>query len=179
MYGRKHEIINSKNNMKNLFAQSPYADSKIKEEKYIRKYLTKYTILRLGTIVGVSEGMRFHTAVNKFCYQASLNKPLTLWKKFYKKRPYLSIEDCFKTMNFIIQKNIFFGETLDVVSSNYTVEQIVNVIKKYTKVKKKFVNTEILNQNSYEVISDSLISKGLKLNHSITKNIEDTLKILK
>ena len=180
VYGRKHEIINSKNNMKNLFAQSPYADSKIKEEKYIRKYLTKYTILRLGTIVGVSEGMRFHTAVNKFCYQASLNKPLTLWKKFYKKkRPYLSIEDCFKTMNFIIKKNVFFGETLDVVSSNYTVEQIVNVIRKYTKVKKKFVNTEILNQNSYEVISDSLISKGLKLNHSITKNIEDTLKILK
>ena len=82
-------------------------------------------------------------------------------------------------MNFIIKKNVFFGETLDVVSSNYTVEQIVNVIRKYTKVKKKFVNTEILNQNSYEVISDSLISKGLKLNHSITKNIEDTLKILK
>ena len=77
------------------------------------------------------------------------------------------------------KKNVFFGETLDVVSSNYTVEQIVNVIRKYTKVKKKFVNTEILNQNSYEVISDSLISKGLKLNHSITKNIEDTLKILK
>ena len=180
VYGRKHEIINSKNNMKNLFAQSPYADSKIKEEKYIRTYLTKYTILRVGPIFGTSEGMRFHTAVNKFCYQASLNKPLTLWKKFYKKkRPYLSIEDCFKTMNFIIKKNVFFGETLDVVSSNYTVEQIVNVIRKYTKVKKKFVNTEILNQNSYEVISDSLISKGLKLNHSITKNIEDTLKILK
>ena len=61
-----------------------YNLSKIEEEKYIRRKLKNYVILRLGTIVGVSNGMRFHTAVNKFCYQSSLNQPLTIWKKFYK-----------------------------------------------------------------------------------------------
>ena len=40
----------------------------------------KFIILRFGTIYGVSSGMRFHTAVNKFCYQAAFNKPLTVWK---------------------------------------------------------------------------------------------------
>ena len=59
-----------------LFPQSPYAKIKLKEEKIIKANLKsgKYVIIRLGTIVGVSSGMRFHTAVNKFCYQASLNK---------------------------------------------------------------------------------------------------------
>jgi UDP-glucose 4-epimerase len=179
VYGKKFEVINSSNNMKNLFAQSPYAESKILEEKYIRKKLKKYTILRLGTIVGVSEGMRFHTAVNKFCYQASLKKPLTLWKKFYKKkRPYLTLKDCFKTINLVIKKNIFFGETLDVVTNNYTVEDIVKMIEKKIQIKKKFVNTEILNQNSYEVKSDKLIELGIHLKSNISEEIKKTLKIL-
>ena len=179
VYGKKFEIINSSNNMKNLFAQSPYAESKILEERYIRKKLRKYTILRLGTIVGVSEGIRFHTAVNKFCYQASLNKPLTIWRKFFKKkRPYLSLKDCTKTIKHIIKKNIFYGETLDVVSNNYTVEQIVNMIKQFTKVKMKFIDTEILNQNSYEVISDGISKKGIKLNPNILNDIKRTLDVL-
>lgn len=179
VYGKKFEVINSSNNMKNLFAQSPYAESKILEEKYIRKKLKSYTILRLGTIVGVSEGIRFHTAVNKFCYQASLKKPLTLWREFYKKkRPYLTLRDCFKTINIILEKNIFSGETLDVVTNNFTVEEIVKMIEKKIQVKKKFVNTEILNQNSYEVKSDKLMKMGIYLNSDIGDEIKKTLKIL-
>ena len=108
--------------------------------------------MRLGTIVGKSEGIRFHTAVNKFCYQASLGKSLTIWKKFYrKKRPYLNLIDSYKVINYMMNDNKFNSYTLDVVTKNYTVEEIVKIISTYIKVKKKFVNTQILNQNSYEV----------------------------
>ena len=180
VYGKKFEIINSQNNMKNLFAQSPYAECKIKEENYIRKKLKNYIILRLGTIVGISEGIRFHTAVNKFCYQASLGYPLTIWRKFYKKkRPYLNLRDCYKVINFNIYNKIFNKSTLDVVTKNYTVEEITKIISKYIKIKKIFVNTEILNQNSYEVISDVLIKKGLNFSKSISKDVGQTIKILK
>ena len=165
--------------MENLFAQSPYAKCKIEEEKYIRKRLEKYVILRLGTIVGVSPGMRFHTAVNKFCYQSSLNQPLTIWKKFYKKkRPYLNLQDCYLAINFVTRNNKILGDTLDVVTRNYTVEEIVNMISKRVKIKKKYVNTEILNQNSYEVISDKLNFLGLKFTNDIKKDIYETLKLL-
>ena len=37
VYGKSFKIINSKNNHKNLMAQSPYAESKIKEERLIKK----------------------------------------------------------------------------------------------------------------------------------------------
>ena len=41
---------------------------------------TKYLILRFGTIFGTSVGMRFHTAINKFCYEVVMKRPLTIWK---------------------------------------------------------------------------------------------------
>ncbi len=179
VYGKKFSVINSSNNMNNLFAQSPYAKTKIQEEKYIRNKLNNYVILRLGTIVGVSEGMRFHTAVNKFCYQASLNQPLTIWKKFYnKKRPYLTLDDLYNCVKYIINNKYFMNETLDVVTKNYTVKEIVQLIETFKKTKKIFVNTEILNQNSYEVISDKLQKLDIKLGSSIKKDIFKTLKKL-
>ncbi len=179
VYGKKFHIINSSNNMKDLFAQSPYAQCKIIEENYIRQNLNYFVILRLGTIVGKSEGIRFHTAVNKFCYQASLGKSLTIWKKFYrKKRPYLNLIDSYKVINYMMNDNKFNSYTLDVVTKNYTVEEIVKIISTYIKVKKKFVNTQILNQNSYEVISDILIKNKIKFSKNINNDIKQTLKIL-
>ena len=80
VYGDQSKIINSNNNQnKNMInPQSPYAECKIFEEDYIKQKLKNFTILRLGTICGISTGIRFHTAVNKFCYQAALSKPITV-----------------------------------------------------------------------------------------------------
>ena len=140
--------------------------------------MKNFIILRLGTIVGVSDGIRFHTAVNKFCYQASLDRPLTIWKKFYrKKRPYLNLNDCYSAINFLINKNLLIGETLDVVTKNYTVEEIVKMISKIKKVKKRFINSQILNQNSYEVVSDKL-AKYINFSNNINNDIKKTLKLL-
>ena len=122
--------------MKNLFAQSPYAKTKIDEERYIKKNLKRFIILRLGTIVGVSEGMRFHTTVNLFCTRHSLEEVLTIWKKFYnKKRPYLTLNDFYKCFNFIIKNHYISNETLDVVTKNYTVKEIIRFIEKFKKQK--------------------------------------------
>ena len=56
--------------------------SKIVCENIIKKKSDNYCIMRFGTIFGMSDGMRFHTAINKFCYQAVLNKKITIWRKF-------------------------------------------------------------------------------------------------
>ena len=67
---------------------------------------------------------------------------------------------------------------MDVVTKNYTVKEIVSLISKYKKTKKIFVNTEILNQNSYEVLSDRLNKLGVKFSNSIEKDVIKTLKML-
>ena len=56
VYGDQSKIINSTNNQKlsMINPQSPYAQCKILEENYIKKRIKKFTILRLGTICGIS-----------------------------------------------------------------------------------------------------------------------------
>ena len=182
VYGKQAKFVDETCEKKFLKPQSPYAKIKIMEENLLKKNINKlrFNTYRLGTISGVSKGIRFHTAVNKFCYQASLNKPVTIWRKFYnKKRPYLNLKDCFKVINYIMYKNLFNGETFDVVTKNYTVKEIIDIISKFTKVKKIFVNTEILNQNSYEVISDSLLRRGFKFSKNISQDVKNTLEILR
>ena len=179
VYGSQYKIINSKNNQLNISPQSPYAESKILCENIIKKKSENYCIMRFGTIFGMSDGMRFHTAINKFCYQAAMDKEITIWKKFYKKkRPYLDLDDCVRSIIFSIFNQKIKNETLDVVTINLKVIDIIKEIEKLKKINKSFVNTKILNQLSYEVHSDRLISLKFKFNGNLFSSINKTINKL-
>jgi len=181
VYGDQFKTINSKNNQHKdmLKPQSPYAKCKIYEEEYIKSNIKNYTILRLGTICGISEGMRFHTAINKFCYQAVLSKPITIWRKLYtKQRPYLVLNDFTKLILFILFNKNIVG-TYDAVTENCSVVNIIKNINLYIKkINIKFVNTKILNQKSYVVIPDAIINKGFKFKGKILDEIKRTIQKL-
>ena len=181
VYGDQSKVINSTNNQKlsMINPQSPYAQCKIFEENYIKERIKKFTILRLGTICGISTGIRFHTAINKFSYQAALSKPITVWRKLYtKKRPYLVLSDFVRLIEFILIKKKVLG-IFDAVSENHSVVDIVKMIKLYKKnLKIKFVNTKILNQKSYIVIPDYIINRGFKFIGKVKNEIKKTISIL-
>jgi len=179
VYGSQYSLINSKNNDENIDPQSPYAESKIICENIIKKYSNNYCLMRFGTIFGMSDGMRFHTAINKFCYQAALNKEITIWKKFYnKKRPYLDLNDCIRSIIFCIFNQKIRNETLDVVTVNLKLFEIIKTIEKIKKIKKKFIDTKILNQLSYEVDSDRLKGLKFKFRGNLFLSIKKTLNAL-
>ena len=152
VYGKQTKIVNE-NDDSFLRPQSPYADIKLIEEKLLKKNQKKlsYMSFRLGTIAGVSKGMRFHTAINKFCLNAGLNHKIEIYKTAYNQyRPYLSLGDLFQTFKHCVENNIYKNDIYNVLSGNYTVKQIVNEIKKHkSKVKIKFVNSAIMNKLSY------------------------------
>lgn len=87
VYGTQNEIVDEDCLESELQPQSPYASTKLKEENLIASMCIKEKLravtFRFGTIFGVSPGMRFHTAVNKFCWQASLGLPITVWTTAY------------------------------------------------------------------------------------------------
>tara|TARA_X000000950_G_scaffold289382_2_gene412626 strand:+ start:18690 stop:19613 length:924 start_codon:yes stop_codon:yes gene_type:complete len=179
VYGNQYQVINSHNNQKNISPQSPYAHSKILCENVIKKYSKNYCIMRFGTIFGISDGMRFHTAINKFCYQAVLGQKITIWKKFYdKKRPYLDLNDCVRSIIFCIFNKEIRNETLDVVTINLKVVDIVKQIENLKQIKKSFVNTKILNQLSYEVHSDRLKNLKFKFYGNLFLSIKKMIKKL-
>ena len=181
VYGDQSKVINSTNNQKRsmINPQSPYAQCKIFEENYIKERIKKFTILRLGTICGISTGIRFHTAINKFSYQAALSKPITVWRKLYtKKRPYLVLSDFVRLVEFILIKKKILG-IFDAVSENHSVVDIVKMIRLYKKnLKIKFVNTKILNQKSYIVIPDYITNRGFKFAGKVKNEIKKTISIL-
>ena len=113
----------------------------------------RYITFKIRYYSEISKGMRFHTAINKFCLNASLNEKIQIYQTAYNQyRPYLSLKDSFKIFKFCIENNFFDNNTYNALSGNYTVSQIISMIKKYKKnIKLKFVKSEIMNQLSYHV----------------------------
>tara|TARA_B100001765_G_C19486018_1_gene331314 strand:- start:421 stop:1353 length:933 start_codon:yes stop_codon:yes gene_type:complete len=181
VYGKQSGIVDEK--CKKLRPQTPYAKIKILEENILIKNSTKisYITFRFGTIAGISKGMRFHTAVNKFCLFAILNKPIPVWKDaLYQFRPYLSLRDAFKIVKFTLEKKFFTNQIYNILSNNYKVNDILKMIKKYKKnIRVKFVKSKIINQLSYKVKKEKIISKGIFLNANLDKDIKQTLNLFK
>ncbi len=180
VYGQSIGLVNESET--NLKPQTPYAEIKLIEEKKLIKSLKykNFVSLRFGTIAGLSKGIRFHTAVNKFCLNASLKLPIPVWKNAYNQyRPYLSLKDATKAIKFVIDKNIFDGKVYNILSNNFRVKDILNLIKKKEKLKIKFINSKIINQTSYKVSNELIKKKGIKFQGNLNTEINETLKSLK
>ena len=184
VYGTQKDLVSEDCSSEDLEPQSPYAKTKLKEERLImelnKKKKLKSTILRFGTIFGFSSGMRFHTAVNKFCWQAVMQQPVTVWETAYKqKRPYLDLFDASRAIVHIIEKNLFDGEIYNVLTMNATVEEIINEIKLIkNNLKVEFVKSKIMNQLSYEVSCKKFESTGFKFSGNIKRGIKETISSL-
>lgn len=182
VYGSQSERVDE--NCLDLAPQSPYADSKLKAENYLKELGgkgLKVAICRFGTIFGTSPGMRFHTAVNKFVWQAVNGKPITVWKTAWKqKRPYLDLGDCVEAVKHILKKDLFETEVYNVLTENFTVEEIVSTIKKFIpKLEVIYVDSAIMNQLSYDVVDDKFKSTGFKPRGDLEKGIEESIALLK
>ncbi|MDZ4243810.1 MAG: SDR family oxidoreductase, partial [Candidatus Doudnabacteria bacterium] len=166
-----------------LETQSPYAKSKLMAEQYLwdlKSQGLRYVICRFGTIFGPSIGMRFHTAVNKFIWQAILGKPITVWKTAWEqKRPYLDLTDCVAAINFILEKDLFDGEIFNILTVNLTVQDIVETIKQFVpELKVDFVESPIMNQLSYEVDDSKFKRLGFESVGNLEKGVSDSIELL-
>ena len=182
VYGKQADLVDENCEEKYLKPQSPYADIKLIEEKMLKKESKNltYNTFRFGTIAGVSKGIRFHTAVNKFCLNAAINENIHVYKTALNQfRPYLSLSDALKTFKFCIEKDFFQNDIFNILSGNFTVNQILNIIKKYRKkIKVILVDAAIMNQLSYHVSKKKIEKEGLYLNYNIENDIKNTLKLL-
>jgi nucleoside-diphosphate-sugar epimerase len=185
VYGTAKDVVDENCTEDELKPQSPYASSKIEAERMLAKMGQeeglKFVICRLGTIFGASVGMRFHTAVNKFIWQAVMGLPITVWRTaLHQKRPYLDLEDCVRAVRFLIQKEQFDNRVYNVLTINATVNDIVNAIRKYAPgLKTNFVDEAIMNQLSYEVANERFKALGFKFTGNLDRAVSDTVALLK
>ena len=185
VYGTQKEKVDENCSEIDLQPQSPYAATKLKEEELITNLVNKEGLkaihCRFGTIFGASPGMRFHTAVNKFCWQAVMGQSITVWSTAYdQKRPYLDLLDASRAIDYIIKNNIFDGQIYNVLTHNSTVREVVDTIKEFVPgLQIEFVDNRIMNQLSYEVLCDRFKSKGFVFSGNLKKGIKETIDLLK
>jgi UDP-glucose 4-epimerase len=181
VYGSQAELVDE--TCQDLQPQSPYADCKIKEETYLREQFQnglKGLICRLGTIYGTSPGMRFHTAVNKFCWQAVMGQPVTVWETaLHQTRPYLELTDCCRAIAWILQKELYHGEIYNIVSNNCTVQNVIDTIRNHRSyLEVQLVQHRIMNQLSYEVSSEKFCQTGFHFQGQLANGIAETMALL-
>jgi|TARA_B110000259_G_C14029965_1_gene406260 UDP-glucose 4-epimerase len=184
VYGTQNDVVDEDCSEEELLPQSPYATTKLKEEKLIAKLCKEKGLkaihCRFGTIFGASAGMRFHTAVNKFCWQAVMGRPISVWRTAYdQKRPYLDLLDASRAIELIIKNNIFDGRVYNVLTNNSTVREVVDVIREFVPdIEVGFVDSKIMNQLSYEVLDNRFKSHGFISAGSLRRGIGETVSLL-
>jgi nucleoside-diphosphate-sugar epimerase len=183
VYGHQAETVHEDCPIEDLHPQSPYAESKLKAEQMLQEKGQReglqFIICRFGTIFGPSVGMRFHTAINKFCWQACLGQPLTVWRTaMHQKRPYLDLKDAVRALNFILVHDIFDGRIYNVLTTNVTVKDIIEIIQStIPDLQVTYVDSPIMNQLSYNVSCQRFIDLGFDFSGDLKQGIEDTLQL--
>jgi nucleoside-diphosphate-sugar epimerase len=185
VYGTQAEVVDEACSTAELQPQSPYAESKLRAEQLLQALGAeeglRFVTCRFGTIFGPSPGMRFHTAVNKFIWQACLGIPLTVWRSALdQRRPYLDLEDAVRAIEFIVACDLFDGEIYNVLTVNATVREIVDTIRAYVPdLAVSLVDARIMNQLSYTVSCTKFTDLGFRFAGDLTQRIAETVALLK
>jgi len=179
-----HEVTEDSKEFLN--PQSTYAKTKlfvedILERRHANHPQFEYSILRFGTIFGPSIGMRFQTAVNKFCFQACFGQPLTVWRDNYEMvRAYLGLRDAISAIKLVLDRPDTWNQVLNVTSGNFSTKDVIECIDAVVpwNLDIKFVDTPLVNQTSYEVNDDRLQSLGYLPGCLLPVGIEETIDLI-
>ena len=185
VYGSQLKEVDENCAFSELKPQSPYAESKLKTEQFLENLGKtkglKFVTFRFGTIFGTSIGMRFHTSINKFCWQAVMGQPLTVWKTaLHQYRPYLDLGDAVEAIKFVIKKELYDGRIYNVVTTNTSIKHIVDIISTYVpNISIEYVDSQIMNQLSYHVLNNRFQDIGFKFKGDLKQGIEKTVDLLR
>lgn len=167
-----------------LRPQSPYAEWKLQAEECLRalgqREGLRFVIFRMGTIFGPSVGMRFHTAVNQFCWRAVARQPIEVWRTAsHQYRPYLDLADAVRAMRFVVRRPQFDGRVYNVLTLNATVQQVVDALSSYVPdVSVTYVDSPLMNRLSYYVDNGRFCELGFEFTGSLARGIGDTVAML-
>jgi len=148
---------------------SLYAEMKLKAEQALKETADgnfSPTILRFGTLYGVSPRMRFDLVINLLTAQAIFDKRITVYGGS-QWRPFVHVEDAAEAIIKCIKLplNRVAKQTFNVVSSNLQIIDVGKKIKEKIPDSKIVVKKSVTDKRNYKVSADK-----------ITKYIEFTPK---
>ena len=180
VYGNNQNLITEKSKPKPI---SLYSKLCLKYEKYLkRKKRVPYTILRLGTLYGWSERMRYDIAINKIIRDMIFLKKVEILGGEQLRFFCHNLFAC-KVINKIIKDDKYNNKVFNVGNFNTNIIQLTKKILKLTKIKNVNVYHEknTIDKRSYEVSisSSKKILKNINLKKMSNISIIETFKKIK
>ena len=166
-----------------LKPQTPYAAWKLESERRLAAMAAdrglRFVVFRMGTIFGPSIGMRFHTAVNQFCWRAACGQPIEVWTTAsHQFRPYLDLTDAVRAMIFMVRRGRFDGSIYNVLTLNATVAHVVSVLAGFVPgLQIRYVESPLMNDLSYCVDNRRLTRLGCASAGSLASGIGQTVEM--
>lgn len=185
VYGTRSDTVDEDCPDAELQPQSPYAASKLGAERMLRSLALhrglRHVVCRFGTIFGPSPGMKFHTAISKFCRQAVAGVPITVWRTaLMQQRPCLELGDAVDALIFILQRNLFSGQVLNVLTLNTSVSRIVEEIRVHVpELRVEHVDSPAMNRLSFRVGNDRIAGLGFHPRGTLGQGIGETIEALR
>lgn len=142
------------------------------KQKYLSERATGWlnkapTILRFGTLFGLSPRMRFDLVINLFIAQALKEKQITVFGG-EQYRPFLHVSDAADALIFALEKNL--TGTYNAISENLTILQAAKRISQLTGCEIK-ISGDNMDKRNYKVSAEKLEQIGFKA----SKKIEDAI----
>lgn len=168
-----------------LRPQTPYAQWKLQSEGDLQRLAEaeglRLVIFRMGSIFGPSVGMRFHTAVNQFCWRAQTGRPIEVWQTAADQlRPYLDLNDAVRAMLFVLSRRLFDGRVYNVLTVNATVNQVIQVVSRFVEdVQIAAVDSPLMNTLSYRADNGRFTRLGFEFSGSLERGIRATIAMLR
>jgi UDP-glucose 4-epimerase len=183
VYGLANGVVGEDCAPADLRPQSPYAEWKRQSEDQLRamgRAGLRFAIFRMATIFGPSIGMRFHTAVNQFCWRAMAGQPIEVWKTApHQFRPYLDLVDAVRAMIFVVRHQHFDGGVYNVLTLNATVSEVVDVLSAFVPdLQITHVDSPLMNTLSYCVDNRRFCALGFQFSGSLERGIGDTVAMI-
>jgi nucleoside-diphosphate-sugar epimerase len=184
VYGVPHGVVTEDCADADLRPQSPYAEWKLQSERLLASLADRaglrFVIFRMGTIFGPSVGMRFHTAVNQFCWRAVAGQPLEVWTTAPQQfRPYLDLTDAVRAMLFVLKRGQFDRRVYNVLTVNATVTHVIEVLTTFVpELRTTYVDSPLMNTLSYCVDNQRFSRLGFEVCGSLEQGIGDTIAML-
>jgi nucleoside-diphosphate-sugar epimerase len=124
--------------------------------------------------------MRFHTAVNQFCWRALSGQPIEVWKTAsHQFRPYLDLTDAVSAMIFLLRRRQFDGRVYNVLTLNATVAHVVEVLTSFVpELRVSYVDSPLMNTLSYCVDQERLSRLGFESSGSLERGIAGTIELV-
>lgn len=185
VYGTQGKAVDENCPRKELRPQSPYAETKLKEENFLQKLGRggdfKFVTCRFAAVCGVSPGMRFDSETHRLCWQATTGRPLLVQKATFKqKKPFLSLHDANNFFKFLITNKIFDNRTYNLLTGVYTTEELVAKIRNHiSDVRLQYVESEPMAQPASEISIERVKEKGFIIKSSLDKDVREVINLLK